>query len=599
MTGKELRRLAVLTVAPLVMAACSDSTSPEPTIPSAPTNVQAAVSGDTITVTWSPSTGATSHRVEVSAPGQTTQTETVGAGDAEAVFGGLADGVTYNIQVFAINTAGENGSAVVTAEIVSNLVLITDDILSDQTWTSDRIYKLRGPIFVGKDMGADPANPKSDGIAVTLTIEPGTTILGDVDPLASARGSYLVISRGSKIVADANANEADRSVRPDPANVIVFTSSAPRGQRQRGDWGGLVINGRAPTNAGLEAQGEGDSGLYGGTDEDDDSGILRGVRIEFAGDRVTATDELNGLAPQGVGAGTTIDYVQIHYNVDDGTEPFGGTVSMTHVVTTGIGDDSFDGTDGYKGFMQFLIAQQRGDDADQGFELSNNGDAENASPHSTAVMANATLIGARNTVVSGDIAGAKSDNGILLREGSNYRIFNTIVTGFGKAGFCVEGDQAAANADARLAGGTDPDATLRVESSILYNNKDSADADANFDGDCGGPYTLAQNKTFFMDASFNNMVADPGLPTSAFDKGTMSSPPDFAPSAMPAGYTAFDASTLNGGAGLVMPTDGRTLVATDYAGAVAPGTALTDAWYYGWTVWASDGSDSRPNENGQ
>ncbi len=302
-----------------------------------------------------------------------------------------------------------------------------------------------------------------------------------------------------------------------------------------------------------------------------------------------------------MGSGTTVDYIQVHYNVDDGTEPFGGSVAQTHMVMTGIGDDSFDGTDGYQGFIQFGIVQQRGDEADQGFELSNNGDTEDATPHSTAVIANVTAIGARDAVVSGDIAGAESDMGILHREGSYWRIFNTIVQGFGKAGFCVEGDQARANADARVGGSADVDRTLRTESTILWDNKAASDtdADANFADDCGGPYTQAENEAFFETAGFNNMVADPGFAASAFDAGSMSSPPDFTLSGMPADYTAFDVSTLNDAPGLVMPADGRELVATTYAGAIEPGTALEDAWYYGWTVWAADGSDSRPNENGQ
>jgi hypothetical protein len=93
-------------------------------------------------------------------------------------------------------------------------------------------------------------------------------------------------------------------------------------------------------------------------------------------------------------------------------------------------------------------------------------------------------------------------------------------------------------------------------------------------------------------------VADPGFADAAFDIGSISNPPDFTLTSMPQGYTAFNVSTLNNGAGLVMPEDGRVLVQTDYAGAIAPGTGLEDAWYYGWTVWANDGSDSRPNHEG-
>ena len=164
---------------------------------------------------------------------------------------------------------------------------------------------------------------------------------------------------------------------------------------------------------------------------------------------------VNGRAQtafQGVGAATTVDYVQVHYNQDDGTEPFGGTVSQTHIVVTGIGDDSFDGTDGYRGFMQFLIAQQRADDADNGFEISNNGDDPGAVPLSMAVVANATMIGSGFDTGSGAIQalGSSGDVGALFREGSHYRVFNAILSGFGDSGFDVEGAQTAANADCRI-----------------------------------------------------------------------------------------------------------------------------------------------------
>jgi hypothetical protein len=595
--------LALFTLVGVLGAfACGDDENPvdpdDP--PEAPTAVAVQVTIEegealgpptSIIVSWTDGTNATSHRVDVTGPDEFS--EDPAAGTNEVRFDGLSEGETYSVVVTAINDVDETAAAGVDVDILENVVFVVDDFLADVTFTSDNTYLLQGPVFVGSDIDSP------GGVAVTLTIEPGTTILGDVNIPEGQRGSYLVVTRGSEIIADANANEADPTVRPDPDNIIVFTSSAPRGERTRGDWGGLVINGRAPTNAGDEAEGEGESGLYGGDDEDDSSGILRGVRVEFAGDDVTATDQLNGIAFQGVGAGTTVDYVQVHYNVDDGTEPFGGMVTQTHMVMTGVGDDSFDGTDGYKGFMQFLIAQQRADAADQGFEISNNGDDGSVAPHSTAVIANATMVGAGVDLGSGEIAGlgAGGDNGVNLREGSNYRLFNNIIVGFGDSGFCVEGGDAAANADTRLGGSADPDETLRFENNVLFSNVDPGDEASNFT-QCGeGGYTAAENETFFD--TYDNIVEDPLLPAEAFDIGTREDPPVIIATGNPAGFTAFDVSTLNGAAGLVMPTDGRVLVATTYPGAVEPGTALADAWYFGWTVWAEDGSDSRPNHLGQ
>jgi hypothetical protein len=593
----------LVVAATLGLSACSSSdstTGPDVTAPSAPTGVSLSVNGTTITVSWSAVTGASSYRVLLTAPGESDRTQNTSDGATTSLdFTGLTQGQTYAGQVVAVNSAGEAASSIATAQVpeaAPTYVEISSDILENTTWTADKVWVLTQPIFVGKDCGAD--GNAADCVAATLTIEPGTTVVGKTDLPQGVRGAYLVVSRGSKIIADANADRADKNARPNPEDVIVFTSDKPRGQRDRGDWGGLVLNGRAPTNAGLEAEGEGDAGFYGGNDPMDSSGILRGVRIEFAGDRVTPTDELNGLAPEGVGAGTTIDYIQIHYNVDDGTEPFGGTVSMTHVVSTGIGDDTFDGTDGWRGFMQFLIGQQRGDVADQGFEISNDGEKADRTPRSTGVIANATMIGAADTESNGEIAGPNSDVGLMFREASHYRVYNSILRDYGDAGICVEHDATMLNADNRLAGQTDPQTTLSAEGLIIWNNGgDPNDADSNFK-DCGG-YTLEQNKAFFTHAGFNNMVADPMLRDGYNKIGSMDSPPDIIASGIPAGYTPVDVSAIPmDGTNLVPPSDGRVLVKTDYPGGVEPGTALQDAWYYGWTVWSIDGSDSRPNHAG-
>ncbi len=406
----------------------------------------------------------------------------------------LQDAWYYGWTVWAPD--GSDSRAKVGADTV-----ITGTIESDQTWTQDRTWILDGPVFIGSDCGADGSAPGCND--VTLTIEPGTTIMGRPTPSnPGQRGSFLVVSRGSQLIADAQNPDfggSGQCERPDESDVIVFTSENAPGSRGRGDWGGVVVNGRAPINSGDEAQGEGNSGLYGGSDPTDSSGILRGVRVEFAGDDVTATDQLNGIAWQGSGAGTTACFLQVHYNVDDGTEPFGGATTQTHSVMTGVGDDSFDGTDGWQGFMQFAIAQQRADDADNGFEFSNNGDDEDASPHTTAVVANVTLIGAGVSLGSGEIAGlgGGSDVGVLLREGANVRIFNTVVVGFGDTGFDVEGSIAARNADNRMAGSLDVNSTLRFESSILWSNAGQGAGSHNFSDASGDGYTASENEAFF------------------------------------------------------------------------------------------------------
>lgn len=603
MTWKKFNAAAaILAIGALTTVACSDDngTQPTPQPPTAPTGVTASASGTTVTVAWQLGTGATSQRVELSHSSEATRTNNETAAATSSVFTNLTPGQTYTAQVVAVNSDGEtaSGTASVTLDSeTSDVVVVNARITADQTWTADKSYIIDGVVFVGEDCGPDPSSPLGACNAVTLTIEPGTTILGTLSPPAPARSSYLVVTRGSQIIADANANEADKSVRPDPDNVIVFTSNAPAGSRARTDWGGLIINGRADVANAGEAIGEGDSGFYGGVDDTDSSGILRGVRVEFAGDNFTETDQLNGIAFQGVGAGTTVDYVQVHYNEDDGVEPFGGAVSMTHMVMSGIGDDSFDGTDGYRGFIQFGIAQQRADAADQGFEFSTAGDNPNDSDlGSTAVVANVTLVGAKHT---GEIAsqGSKSDYGILHREGSNWRIFNTLVTGFGRAGFCVEKDGTQLWAENQFTGAsTAVDETLRTEGTIIWANgadiTNPVDATQNLETNCAPADEYANNAAFFQKAEYNNMLEAVGLPAGAFTIGSQSSPPDFIPASMPAGYTEATFGSISDG--LVPSVDGRALTQTNYAGGIAPGTSLVDAWYYGWTIWTTNGADSRP-----
>ncbi|MFO7895298.1 MAG: fibronectin type III domain-containing protein, partial [Longimicrobiales bacterium] len=500
----------VMIASAMTLAACDEDPTGTVNLPMEPGNVAVAVTGTDLTVSWDAVANAESYDVTAATDGEQDRTQNVT--ETTATFTGLTEGATYAVQVTAVNEAGEASSNLLLVTIDESIELVTGDILTNTTWTSDKTYILTQPIFVGGDCGTDGA--KEGCTQATLTIEPGTTILGRSDVPQGIRGAYLVVSRGSRLVADATGE--DRA--PTADEVIVFTSDRPRGDRARGDWGGLIINGQAPTNAGSEAQGEGDSGFYGGADDNDDSGILRGVRIEYAGDDVTPADQLNGLALQGVGAGTTISYLQIHYNTDDGIEPFGGTVSVDHLVVTGIGDDSVDGTDGYRGFMQFILGQQRGDNADRGFEISNNGDDGDAAPHTTAVIANATMIGARNTVVSGEIGGAESSRGVEFREGSRYRLYNTIIAGF-NSGFRIADASTQVAAQNRMDGQATPDSTLSAEGIILHNNVST--------------FEDAFAQSFFETAGFNNMVADPGFDASVYDYGSLSSPPDFTLSAMP------------------------------------------------------------------
>jgi hypothetical protein len=300
-------------------------------------------------------------------------------------------------------------------------------ITQDLTLTNDTYWVLRGTVFFH-----EPAR---------LTIQPGTRVVGET----ATRGT-LVIDRGAQIIADGRADAP-----------IVFTSDQPIGQRARGDWGGLIINGRAPVNLpGGLGLGEGDTGAYGGTDPNDNSGILRYVRVEFAGIEFSPDNELNGIAFQGVGRGTVVDHIQVHFNKDDGVEMFGGSVDLKHVLLTGIGDDSIDWTFGWNGRMQFAIAQQRGDDSDRGIEADNNANNNDLLPRSQPTLYNITLVGDRSPD-----RGPESLTGITLREGTAGTLRNVIVVGFKTAGVAVSNNSTLA----QVASGH-----LSLANAIISNN---------------------------------------------------------------------------------------------------------------------------------
>ena len=297
-----------------------------------------------------------------------------------------------------------------------NVCVLSGVITENFTMTADNVYLLRGGVFIGDDLSQN-----------TLIIEPGTTIYGE-----SNSDGMLIVRRNAKILAEGTVDEP-----------IVFTSSKNLGSRTRGDWGGLILNGNAPINSCgdqefCEAQGEGGTGLYGGNDPDDDSGVLKYVRIEFAGTLVSPDNELNGLALQGVGANTTLDFIQIHMNADDGVEFFGGNANIKHLVVSGVGDDALDWTDGWQGNAQYVVLQQHLDAGDNGIEADNNGENNIVTPMSNPTLANMTIIGS---------GGASSDIGALLREGTGAFIANSLIYGWGDASLDVDGDATWANAD--------------------------------------------------------------------------------------------------------------------------------------------------------
>ena len=164
-------------------------------------------------------------------------------------------------------------------------------------------------------------------------------------------------------------------------------------------------------------EGEANSGTFGGDISDDSSGVLNYVVVKFAGSNVDPENQLNGIAFQGVGSGTEVDYVQVYNNLDDGIEFFGGTVNASHVVLTGNADDSLDWTDGWTGSIQFLVIEQADDAGDSAIEADNREGDEAALPRSNPSIANMTVLG-------------KSDERALrIRRGTGLALRNSFIDG--------------------------------------------------------------------------------------------------------------------------------------------------------------------------
>jgi hypothetical protein len=289
--------------------------------------------------------------------------------------------------------------------------ILIGKINADKLLDPGKVYIIRGIVYV------------VDG--ATLTIPAGTILLGE-----KASKGTLVITRGCKI--DANGTKE---------KPVVFTSD--QSNPQRGDWGGLVLLGKAKTNAvfnGIVGEGEIEGGvnnaerlgIYGGNDDEDNSGILRYVRIEYAGYAFLPDKELNGLTMGSVGRGTTIDHVQVSYANDDSFEWFGGTVNAKHLIAYKGLDDDFDMDNGYRGNIQFAISLRDSVVADisgsNGLEIDNDAAGSTATPQTAAVISNLTLIGPRATTTN--IGNSNFRRGAHLRRNSSISIFNSIVLGW-------------------------------------------------------------------------------------------------------------------------------------------------------------------------
>ncbi|WP_159469305.1 T9SS C-terminal target domain-containing protein [Dyadobacter sp. 3J3] len=353
---------------------------------------------------------------------------------------------------------------------------VTGSITSNTTWKATDQYLISGFVYV--EAGA------------TLTIEPGTIIKGD-----KATKGALFIKPGAKIIAVGTADKP-----------IVFTSNQAIGQRKAGDWGGLVILGKAPVNkTPAVVEGE-EKSTFGGTDVADNSGELKYVRVEFAGIAYETNKEINSFTFGGVGSGTKIEYVQASFGGDDSFEWFGGTVNAKHLIAYRGLDDDFDTDNGFSGLIQFgyilrdpAIADQAGDS--NGFESDNDANGTTATPQTAAKFANVTVAMGAGT------ANEKFASGMRIRRNSAISVYNSVFTGaWPRSGLRVENDLTIANYTSGL---------IKMDGVVLATTAKvqvEGITEAQFKA-AGAKNAVSLAADLKMDASFNVLGAKPnGIP---------------------------------------------------------------------------------------
>ncbi len=334
------------------------------------------------------------------------------------------------------------------------VIQVSTSITKNTTWLASKVYQLNGPIYVKNGF--------------TLTIQPGCVIRGN----SNVSNSCLIVSRGGKINAVGTSS-----------NPIVFTSSKADGQRNLGDWGGVIILGKAKINAvggvsNIEGLAASSDNEFGGTDDEDNSGSFAYCRIEFGGYIFSPDKEINGLTMGGVGRKTRIDHVQTSFINDDAFEWFGGTVNCSHLVAYQNLDDDLDTDFGYSGTVQFALVVRNkiyfdpsNNSTSEGFESDNDpdGTSNSITPRTNAIFSNITLVGPyRNDTTS---ISSKFQRALRIRRASNLRVVNSVFTDFPN-GLHFDGDRAAENSIA-----TDPNgasAACRYNVFATIKNKSGA-----------------------------------------------------------------------------------------------------------------------------
>lgn len=577
------RRAIAATLVVMAAAACSSSkdapTAPAPVAPNPVIGLQAVAKTTTsVTITFTSAAGDASYdiqRVEGASGGTfatiTSVTAPATAGTVSYVDIGLKVNTVYRYQVIttrsAVQSTPTSAVAVTTLDVGNATADITTDITANRTFYADTVYNLKGFIHVAN--------------GATLTIQPGTKITGDFNTL----GSSLFVLRGAKIQAVGTATAP-----------IVFTSSRPVGNRQPGDWGGLLLVGNAVSSRSgiVSVEGTGTDGMAvaggknyqvdysGGTVQTDNSGTLAYVRVEFAGFAPSLNNEFNGFTFAAIGSGTRVSYLQTMAPLDDSYEFFGGALDGDHLVAFETADDMFDMSEGFQGRLQYLIGYnsvQLTPRTGAGFYatdlegIENDGCAGSGcdlgydqAPFTIPLVSNYTLIGC------GDVncVGSSGGYGMMIRRGSGGYYINGVVARFPRAGISLR----------------DPETYKRAGSVPVPDmaTTDLAIKNVYFADVAGTLFQSGTGQSAF-DLVGNNLTLGAGTAKSLF--GALPNQGE-----VPSGIGAFDFSPatgspigtggLNAFSGKLQTKAGAFVAPTPYLGAVAPGGTK---WWTGWTVY--------------
>ena len=347
------------------------------------------------------------------------------------------------------------------------------DITTDTKWSNGDVILLKNKVYVTNN--------------ATLTIEPGVIIRGDM----STAGT-LIISRGSKIKASGTVN-----------SPIVFTSNFEVGQRNPGDWGGVVLLGKAVNNFAngtgvIEGGLDSTKAAHGGTDDLDNSGNMQYVRIEFAGVAFQPDKEINGFTMGSVGSGTVINHVQVSLSNDDSFEWFGGSVNAKYLIAFRGVDDDFDTDNGFRGKVQFglivrdpKLADQCNCSTSESFESDNDAAGSDNAPKTAAVFSNITAVGPYRGNLS-DSIDVKFKRALRIRKNSSISVFNSVFTDW-PSGLHIEASKSEANAKAN---------------ELVFSNNTLAGMIVNLQVNSGSTFDI---KKYFADNKNDSISSSAGL----------------------------------------------------------------------------------------